>query len=154
MACLGNFVQLFWYIVLFFLLKKERSECQVWDMKMYAGMIGRSPCIPIPVFLLLKKIFLIILIFFSFFFPTIFISWRLFTLQYCSGFCHTLTWISHGFTCAPHPEPPPTFLPIPSLISTYSCFMQCFAHYILKMHIWTLLELQSWSEFISYPWFT
>ena len=23
------------------------------------------------------------------------ISWRLITLQYCSGFCHTLTWISH-----------------------------------------------------------
>ena len=26
------------------------------------------------------------------------------TLQYCSGFCHTLTWISHGYTCVPHPE--------------------------------------------------
>ena len=25
------------------------------------------------------------------FFPFIFISWRLITLQYCSGFCHTLT---------------------------------------------------------------
>ena len=25
-----------------------------------------------------------------------FISWRLITLQYCSGFCHTLTRISHG----------------------------------------------------------
>ena len=36
----------------------------------------------------------------------IFISCRLITLQYCSGFCHTLTWISHGFTCAPHPDPP------------------------------------------------
>ena len=29
----------------------------------------------------------IYLLFFSF----IFISWRLITLQYCSGFCHTLT---------------------------------------------------------------
>ena len=27
----------------------------------------------------------------SFFFSFIFISWRLITLQYCSGFCHTLT---------------------------------------------------------------
>ena len=27
-----------------------------------------------------------------------FISWRLITLQYCSGLCHTLTWISHGYT--------------------------------------------------------
>ena len=49
------------------------------------------------------------------FFPFVFISWRLITLQYCSGFCHTLTWISHGFTCIPHPDPPPSSLPIPSL---------------------------------------
>ena len=42
----------------------------------------------------------------SFFFSFIFISWRLITLQYYSGFCHTLTWISHGFTCIPHPDPP------------------------------------------------
>ena len=28
---------------------------------------------------------------FFLFFPFIFISWRLITLQYCSGFCHTLT---------------------------------------------------------------
>ena len=33
-------------------------------------------------------------------------NWRLITLQYCSGFCHTLTWISHGCACIPHPEPP------------------------------------------------
>ena len=32
------------------------------------------------------------------YFPFIFISWRLITLQYCSSFYHTLTWISHGFT--------------------------------------------------------
>ena len=42
----------------------------------------------------------------SFFFSFIFIIWRLITLQHCSGFCHTLTWISHGFTCIPHPDPP------------------------------------------------
>ena len=29
---------------------------------------------------------------FIFFFPFIFISWRLITLQYCSGFCHTKIW--------------------------------------------------------------
>ena len=28
---------------------------------------------------------------FFFFFSFVFISWRLITLQYCSGFCHTLT---------------------------------------------------------------
>ena len=44
--------------------------------------------------------------FYFIFFSFIFISWRLITLQYCSGFCHTLTWISHRFTCIPHPDPP------------------------------------------------
>ena len=43
-------------------------------------------------------------------------NWRLITLKYCSRFCHTLTWISHGCTCVPHPEPPPpNSLSIPSL---------------------------------------
>ena len=37
-------------------------------------------------------------------FVFIYFNWRLITLQYCSGFCHTLTWVSHGFTCVPHPE--------------------------------------------------
>ena len=37
-------------------------------------------------------------------------NWRLITLQYCGGFCHTLTWISHRCTCVPHPEPP-SYLP-------------------------------------------
>ena len=52
---------------------------------------------------------------FILFFSFIFISWRLITVQYCSGFCHTLTWISHGFTCVPHPNPPSHLPPIPSL---------------------------------------
>ena len=50
---------------------------------------------------------------YSFFFPFIFISWRLITLQYCSGFCHTLKWISHGITCVPHPETPSHLPPHP-----------------------------------------
>ena len=33
-------------------------------------------------------------------------NWRLITLQYCGGLCHTFTWISHGYTCVPHPDPP------------------------------------------------
>ena len=39
----------------------------------------------------------------SFFF---YFNWRLITLQYCDGFCHTFTWISCGCTCVPHPDPP------------------------------------------------
>ena len=55
--------------------------------------------------------FLFIFLFFSF----MFISWKLIALQYCSGFCHTLTWISHGFTCVPHPDPPSHLPPHPIL---------------------------------------
>ena len=63
------------------------------------------------------------------FFSFIFISWRLFTLQYCSGFCHTLTWISHGFTCIPHPDAPshlplyPIPLGLPSAPGPSTCLM-------------------------------
>ena len=39
------------------------------------------------------------------FFKFIYFDWRWITLQYCSGFCHTFTWISHESTCVPHPEP-------------------------------------------------
>ena len=62
-------------------------------------------------------------------FSFIFISWRLITLQYCSGFCHTLTWISHGFTCIPHPDPPshlplyPIPLGLPSAPGRSTCLM-------------------------------
>jgi len=45
----------------------------------------------------------------------IYFNWRLITLQYCSGFCHTLTWISHGYTCVPHPESPSHLPPHPIL---------------------------------------
>ena len=66
----------------------------------------------------------------NFFFPPIFfISWRLITLQYCSGCCHTLTSISHGFTCVPHLEPP-SHLPLhpiplghPSAPAPSTCLM-------------------------------
>ena len=59
-------------------------------------------------------LFFYLLIFISFFFSFIFISWRLITLQYCNGFCHTLTWTCHGFTCVPHPEPPSHLPPLPA----------------------------------------
>ena len=39
----------------------------------------------------------------------IYFNWRLITLQCCSGFCHTRTWISRGCTCVPHPGPPSHF---------------------------------------------
>ena len=53
--------------------------------------------------------------FFLFFLFFYFFSWRLITLQYCSGFCHTFTRIGHGFTLFPIPIPPPISLSTRSL---------------------------------------
>ena len=50
--------------------------------------------------------------FFLFFFFFNF-NQKLITLQYCGGFCHAFTWISHGCTCVPHPEPPSHLSPHP-----------------------------------------
>ena len=61
---------------------------------------------------IVKKCCMHINVSYAFFF-FIFISWRLIILQYCSGFCHTLTWISHGITCVPHLEPPTSLPPHP-----------------------------------------
>ena len=47
------------------------------------------------------------------FFSFLSFNWRLITLQYCDSFCHTLTWISHGCTCVPHPDPPSHLPPHP-----------------------------------------
>ena len=84
-------------------------------------------CANCPHFERIKKTFSPIDHFFSFFF--FLISWRLITLQYCSGFCHTLTWISHGFTCISHPDPPfhlplyPVPLGLPSAPAQSTCLM-------------------------------
>ena len=76
-------------------------------------------------FISFTEIKIVFLIFFSF----IFISWRLITPQHFSGFCHTLTWISHGVTCIPHPDPPsplplhPITLGLPSAPGPCTCLM-------------------------------
>ena len=58
------------------------------------------------------------------------ISWRLITLQYCSGFCHTLTWISLGYTCIPHPSPPShlPFHPVPLGLPSAPALSTCLMH--------------------------
>ena len=67
--------------------------------------------------------------FFSFF-PFTFISWRLIALQYCSGFSHTLIWISHGFTCVPHPDLPShlSLHPVPLGLSSAPALSTCLMH--------------------------
>ena len=73
-----------------------------------------------------------------FIFSFIFISWRLITLQYHSGFCHTLTWISHGFTCIPHPDPPSHLLPY---IVVFICLLSFINLTIRKITIYLFLHM-------------
>ena len=47
------------------------------------------------------------------FFNLIYFNLRLITLQYCGGFCNIFTWICHGCTYVPHPEPPSHLPPHP-----------------------------------------
>ena len=44
----------------------------------------------------------------------IYLNWRIITLQYCVGFCHTSTWIGHRDLCAP---PSWTHLPCPRALT-------------------------------------
>ena len=90
------------------------------------------------------------------YFSFIFISWRLITLQYCSGFCHTLIWINHGFKCVPHPEPlshlpphpipwgHPTALALSTLSHALNLDWQSTSHMIIYM-------LQCYSFRSSHP---
>ena len=50
--------------------------------------------------------------FFFFFLFLFFFNWRLITLQYCHGFCHSFTWNSHGgVMCSPSWTPHPPLSP-------------------------------------------
>ena len=89
-----------------------------------------------------------------FFFSFIFISWRLITLQYCSGFCHTLTWISHGFICVPHSEPPSHLPPNPNPLGHPSApaLSTCLMHPTRTGNLFhTLCMVQCYSLRSSHP---
>ena len=96
-----------------------------------------------------------------------------FSFFYCSGFCHTLKWNSHGFTCVPHPDPlshlplHPIPLGLPSAPGPSACLMHptwagdlfhpryytCFDAVLLKHPTWSVLNhsglvLPNWNLFL------
>ena len=70
-------------------------------------------------------------------------------LFFCSEFCHTLKWNSHGFTCVPHPDPP-SHLPLhslplglPSAPGPRACLMNEYSRLVsFKIDSFDLLAIQ------------
>ena len=74
------------------------------------------------------------------FYVFIYFNWRTFILQYCDGFSHISTWISHRYTCVPPIlNPPPTPLPIPPLqaFPEHQLWVPCFMHWTGPGHLFT-----------------
>ena len=69
-----------------------------------------------------------------------------FTILY--WFCYTSPWILHRYTRVPHPEPPPTSLPIPSLwvIPVHQPWASCIMH-----RTWTGVSFHIWYYTCSLP---
>ena len=112
-----------WILNIIYVFKN--SYCEKWTLDIII-QIHKS-------FMTLSTMFMFRDTFFFFFF----ISWRLITLQYCSGFYYTLTWISHGFTFIPHPDPHP-YLPLhPIPLGLPSAFT------VISLVIMWLLQFQT-----------
>ena len=83
-------------------------------------------------------------IFFSFFKKNfIYFSWRLITLQYCSGFCHTLIWISHGLHVSPSQTPLQILLR-----------KSCFSFVLCAVHMYFNLALLEFTYLFVYSFIT
>ena len=85
------------------------------------------------------------------FFSTYF-NWRLITLQHCGGFCHTFTWVNHGCTCVPHPEPP-SHLPLLHDRCRWLFQMVPIQRFICCFRfLYQYLFWQSYSSIVYPPW--
>ena len=83
-------------------------------------------------------------------------NWRLITLQYWGGFCHTSTWISHRCTCVPHTElpsqHPPHCIPLsfPRAPALSALFHAPNLHWSSILHM-VIYMFQSYSLKSSHP---
>ena len=73
-------------------------------------------------------------------------NWRIITLQYCGGFWHTLTRISHGCTYVPIPLGCPSALALSALFLTSNLDWSSISHMVIHM-------FQCYSLRSSHPWF-
>ena len=76
-----------------------------------------------------------------YFFKYIYFNWRLITLQYCSGFCHTLIWNLHGYTCVPHPEAPSHLPPHPIPLGHPSAPAQSTLSHASNLDWWSISHM-------------
>ena len=84
-------------------------------------------------------------------------NWRVIALQYCDGFCHPSTWISHRYTYVPSLlNLPPTFHPIPPLwvVTEHQIWAPCIIQQIptgyLILHM-IMCMFQCYSHKSSHP---
>ena len=71
---------------------------------------------------------------FSLFKKIIYFNWRILYLQYCGGFCHTLTWITHGYTCV-SPSWTLSHLPLYSIPLGYHQLQAMNSHWSSILHM-------------------
>ena len=117
MSSLFEHIQLFWLSVLALLLG-SLGCCSPWGHKesdtteqlnwVWMGSVSclytqdEQPTSPVPpkfFFLIYLNLFFYVI--FCFFLNLFTFNWRLIALQYCTGFCCTLTWIRHRYTYVP-----------------------------------------------------
>ena len=81
-------------------------------------------------------------------------NWRIITLQYCDGFCHTSAWISHGYKCVPtswNPLPPhPIPLGCPRALALGTLLHASNLHWSSILHM-GIYMFQCYSRISSHP---
>ena len=68
-------------------------------------------------------------------------NWRIFTLQYCDGFCQTSTWIGHRHMCPLHPEALAHFPPHSTPPRCHRALALGALHHTLNSHWFSIFHM-------------